>query len=80
MQILNFPDGFLTITKLETHFVGSVTFFNMPICSKCRIVSFNGVINACGTLLGGLITGATCSLITILCGSPRRPIPVNKSV
>ena len=80
MHILNFPDGFLTITKLDTHFVGSVTFFNIPLSSNYCNFCFNGVMRANGTRLGALTLGGMLSSTIILYFSPRHPFPINKSL
>ena len=61
MHILDFPDGFLTITKLDTHFVGSVTFLNILLSSNYWNFCFNGVMRANGTRLAALTLGGMLS-------------------
>ena len=57
MQRRSLPFGFLTVTKLDSHSVGSVTFSITCSFSSLSSSSFNGCIMACGTRLGAFLMG-----------------------
>ena len=72
--------GFLAVTMLLTHFVGSCTLLIMSSCSILFSSSFTLLRSATGTQRGGCITGVCLGSIFMLCSTwLMHPRPVKTS-